>query len=128
VLVCNIISANVGITLTAADTVVFVEREWVPAVEEQAEDRVNRIGQKSQNVHAVYLSVSNTIDEKFARIVSQKREVVKSILDGGEGEQRHKVATELLKQMVEAGEMPAEMLGDFALGSASTNKGTTMEW
>tara|TARA_Y100000004_G_scaffold130783_1_gene147481 strand:+ start:3572 stop:5686 length:2115 start_codon:yes stop_codon:yes gene_type:complete len=128
VLVCNIISANVGITLTAADTVVFVEREWVPAVEEQAEDRVNRIGQKSQNVHAVYLSVSNTIDEKFARIVSQKREVVKSILDGGEGEQRHMVATELLKQMVEAGEMPAEMLGDFALGSASTNKGTTKEW
>jgi len=113
VLVCNILAANIGITLTAADTVVFVEREWVPATEEQAEDRVNRIGQEAQNVHAVYLHVSNTIDERFARIVSQKREVVKGILDGGEGEQRHKIATELLMHMVEAGDMPAEMLVDL---------------
>ncbi len=115
VLVCNILAANMGITLTQADTVVFVEREWVPATEEQAEDRVNRIGQESQNVHAVYLCVANTIDERFARIVSQKRDVVKGILDGGEGEQRHRIASELLKHMVQAGDLPEEMLGDFGL-------------
>lgn len=115
VLVCNILAANVGITLTAADTVLFVEREWVPATEEQAEDRVNRIGQDSQYVHAVYLRVSNTIDEKFAHIVAQKREVVKGVLDGGEGKQRHRIARELLMQMIDAGEMPASMLDDFGM-------------
>jgi len=115
VLVCNILAANVGITLTAADTVLFVEREWVPATEEQAEDRVNRIGQEAQYVHAVYLRVSNTIDERFAHIVAQKREVVKGVLDGGEGEQRHKIAKELLLQMIEAGEMPSSMLEDFGM-------------
>jgi SWI/SNF-related matrix-associated actin-dependent regulator 1 of chromatin subfamily A len=115
VLVCNILAANMGITLTKADTVLFVEREWVPATEEQAEDRVNRIGQDSQSVHAVYLCVANTIDERFAHIVSQKREVVKGILDGGEGEERHRIATELLMHMVQSGDMPADMLEDFGL-------------
>ena len=35
VLVCSTVAAKEGITLTAADTVLFVEREWVPAWEEQ---------------------------------------------------------------------------------------------
>lgn len=129
VLVANILSANMGITLTKADTVVFVEREWTPAVEEQAEDRVNRIGQDASVVHAVYLCVSNTIDERFSRIVSQKRDVVKGILDGGEKEQRKALATELLTSMVDAGEIPASMLTDFIGGKGSSPfKGTTEEW
>ena len=129
VLVANILSANMGITLTKADTVVFVEREWTPAVEEQAEDRVNRIGQDASVVHAVYLCVSNTIDERFSRIVSQKRDVVKGILDGGEKEQRKALATELLTSMVDAGEIPASMLTDFIGGKGSSRyKGTTEEW
>ena len=128
-LVCSTIAAKEGLTLTAADTAVFVEREWTPAVEEQAEDRVNRIGQDASVVHAVYLCVSNTIDERFSRIVSQKRHVVKGILDGGEKEQRKALATELLTSMVDAGEIPASMLTDFIGGKeASRYKGTTEEW
>tara|TARA_R110002020_G_scaffold216353_6_gene423983 strand:- start:4247 stop:6343 length:2097 start_codon:yes stop_codon:yes gene_type:complete len=128
VLVANILSANMGITLTAADTVVFVEREWTPAVEEQAEDRVNRIGQDANVVHAVYLRVSNTIDERFSRLVSQKRDVVKGILDGGEPEQRKKIATELLMSMIHAGELPASMLSDLVGKGPFPYNGTTVEW
>jgi len=128
VLVANILSANMGITLTRADTVVFVEREWTPAIEEQAEDRVNRIGQDAETVHAVYMCVSNTIDERFSRIVSQKREVVQGVLDGGAPEERKALATELLVSMVDAGEIPASMLSDFVGKGPSGYKGTTEEW
>ena len=98
-LVCNTIAAKEGITLTRADTVLFIEREWVPTDEEQAEDRVYRIGQESDNVHAVYLSVAGTIDEHFDRVVEAKRQVVKAVLDGGNVEQRKGLVTELVNKL-----------------------------
>ena len=99
VLICNTIAAKEGITLTAADTVLFIEREWVPTDEEQAEDRVYRIGQESQHVHAVYISCAGTIDEHFDRVVEQKRQVVKSVLDGGDVEERKGLVKELVRKL-----------------------------
>jgi SWI/SNF-related matrix-associated actin-dependent regulator 1 of chromatin subfamily A len=99
VLVCNTIAAKEGITLTKADTVLFIEREWTPTDEEQAEDRVYRIGQESQHVHAVYLSCVGTIDEHFDRVVEQKRQVVKAVLDGGNVQQRKGLVSELVKRL-----------------------------
>ena len=110
VMLCSTVAAKEGITLTAADTVVFVEREWTPAWEEQAEDRVHRIGQDSNNVQAIYLTVADTIDEKFNTVVEAKREVLKAVLDGGDTEQRDGVATMLIQQMIEAGELPEDFL------------------
>ena len=105
-LLCSTIAAKEGLTLTAADTVVFVEREWVPMWEEQAEDRVNRIGQDSDTVWANYLSVKGTIDEKFNIVVEEKRKVVKAVLDGGTIDERDGIANALIKSMIEAGDLP----------------------
>ncbi len=99
VLICNTVAAKEGITLTKADTVLFIEREWTPTDEEQAEDRVYRIGQGSQHVHAVYLSCAGTIDEHFDRVVEDKRSVVKAVLDGGNVEQRKGLVSELVKRL-----------------------------
>ena len=99
VLICNTIAAKEGITLTAADTVLFLEREWVPTDEEQAEDRVYRIGQESDSVHAVYISCAGTIDEHFDRVVESKRKVVKAVLDGGDTEERQGLVSELVKKL-----------------------------
>jgi len=102
VLICNTVAAKEGITLTAADTVLFIEREWVPSHEEQAEDRVYRIGQDSDNVHAIYLSCLGTIDEHFDRIVEQKRSVVKAVLDGSSTETgRQTLLNDLLERLRE---------------------------
>ena len=115
VMVCSTVAAKEGLTLTKADTVVFVEREWTPAWEEQAEDRVNRIGQDAETVHAVYLSVAGTIDEKFNTVVEEKRRVIQSILDGGDVVERQGIAKALLESMVEAGELPADMIRDIGV-------------
>lgn len=110
VILCSTVAAKEGITLTNADTVLFIEREWTPAWEEQAEDRVNRIGQESQSVQAVFLSVANTIDEKFNHVVENKRAVIQAVLDGGTLDEREGIASMLIKTMIEAGDLPADFL------------------
>lgn len=74
-------AAGVGLTLTHAQDVLFVEREWTPAVEEQAEDRAHRIGQAG-SVTAWYLVAADSIDDKFNTLVESKRAVLKAVLAG----------------------------------------------
>lgn len=54
-------AGGVGITLTAADTVIFVDRVWSPAQNAQAEDRLHRIGQKNA-VHVIDIVATDTVD------------------------------------------------------------------
>tara|TARA_Y100000310_G_scaffold329719_1_gene400093 strand:- start:8662 stop:10644 length:1983 start_codon:yes stop_codon:yes gene_type:complete len=81
-LVCSTLAAKEGITLTNADTTLFVEREWVPAWEQQAAHRVRRMSQESSVCHQVILSAQNCIDEHFDKVVSAKAAIVKRALDG----------------------------------------------
>jgi len=65
-------AASTGITLTRARNLLFCERFWTSAEEDQAEDRIRRIGQKFATkiwaLHAV-----DTIDDRIARIIDRKR-------------------------------------------------------
>ena len=75
-----------GVNLDAADTTLFVEREWVPAHERQAASRVRRITQESDVCHQVILSAANTVATHFDKVVSEKEAVVKAALDGSESD------------------------------------------
>ena len=74
-------AAGVGLTLTAASNVAFAEMAWTPAVHDQAEDRVHRIGQSSA-VSAWYLLAADTIDERIAATVADKRRLIGLATDG----------------------------------------------
>src|SRR5690606_5120438 len=50
-----------GITLTAASTVIFLDRDWTPARNAQAEDRLHRIGQKNA-VQVIDIIARDTVD------------------------------------------------------------------
>jgi SNF2 family DNA or RNA helicase len=63
------------------DTVIFLDRWWVPAIHEQAEDRLFRIGQTKQ-VQAYYMTCEGTIDEDMSALLSEKMSVVEQIVDG----------------------------------------------
>lgn len=73
-------TAGVGITLTAANTVVFVEIDWVPGVLSQCEDRLCRIGQKKM-VHVIHLILGNTLDANMVKKVVGKQIVIDKALD-----------------------------------------------
>jgi SNF2 family DNA or RNA helicase len=68
-----------GIDLYSSSNVIFCEREWTPAREEQAEARLHRLGQKN-NVTSYYIVAQETIDEKMNNLVEEKRKVFGQII------------------------------------------------
>jgi SWI/SNF-related matrix-associated actin-dependent regulator of chromatin subfamily A-like protein 1 len=96
VFIGNIDSAGVGITLTAASTVAFVELPWTPGKCSQAEDRAHRIGQKDTvNVH--FLVAKDTIEEDIAGVLDRKAKMLTKVMDGVDVEDGS-LLTELLEK------------------------------
>ncbi|CAB4150452.1 DEXDc domain containing protein [uncultured Caudovirales phage] len=79
VFIGNILAAGVGITLTAASHIEFVESSWVPGEIFQAVDRCHRIGQKS-SVSARFHVVKNSVDEAVIGSLISKNLTIKKIL------------------------------------------------
>lgn len=67
-------SGGFGINLTGADTVIFYDSDWNPAMDQQAQDRCHRIGQTRQ-VHIYRLISERTIEESILEKATQKREL-----------------------------------------------------
>jgi SWI/SNF-related matrix-associated actin-dependent regulator of chromatin subfamily A-like protein 1 len=80
VFIGTIKAAGVGLTLTAASHVIFVELDWVPANMFQAEDRAHRIGQM-QSVLIQHLVVNGSLDARMAHILVAKQDIADKALD-----------------------------------------------
>nr|XP_012147228.1 PREDICTED: SWI/SNF-related matrix-associated actin-dependent regulator of chromatin subfamily A-like protein 1 isoform X2 [Megachile rotundata] len=78
VAILSITAANAGITLTAAQLVVFAELFWNPGVLCQAEDRVHRIGQ-NENVVIQYLVAKQTADDYLWPLIQRKMNVLNEV-------------------------------------------------
>jgi len=81
VISCSIKAAGIGITLTAASDVLFIEQGWNPADMDQAADRCHRIGQKD-SVTVYTMLCEGTIDERIADLIARKRLIVNAVLEG----------------------------------------------
>ncbi len=75
-----------AITLTKANAVLFIEMGWTPGEHDQAEDRINRIGQEAESITAYYLLARNSIDMHIWDLIKKKRQIIAQILDGEEAE------------------------------------------
>jgi SNF2 family DNA or RNA helicase len=71
-----------GLNLTAADYVYLMEPWWNPAIENQAIDRIYRIGQK-KNVVAVRLICPDTVEEKMMTLQQSKKELSDLLISSG---------------------------------------------
>jgi len=72
-----------GLNLTGADTVIHYDMWWNPAVENQATDRVHRLGQQ-KSVSSYKMITLNTIEEKILNLQKRKKGLVKKVIDSDE--------------------------------------------
>lgn len=79
VFIGNIQSAGVAITLTEASVVIFNSFSWVPGMNEQAEDRSHRIGQKN-DVTVYYQLFEDTISNRMWETLMRKKEIISTII------------------------------------------------
>lgn len=68
-------ACGVAITLTRANRAIFIDQEWNPALNSQAEDRIYRIGQK-RSVLITVLVADHPLDERIADLLAWKGDVV----------------------------------------------------
>jgi SNF2 family DNA or RNA helicase len=81
--VLSLKAGGFGLNLTAANHVFHFDRWWNPAVENQATDRVFRIGQK-KNVQVHKFVCIGTLEERIDQLLEQKKELAESIISTGE--------------------------------------------
>lgn len=82
VLLVSLKSGSVGLNLTSASRVIMLDMWWNPAIEEQAIDRVHRIGQTNRVV-VHKLMISNSIDQRIKQLQDEKKKAANGALGDG---------------------------------------------
>jgi SNF2 family DNA or RNA helicase len=80
VFIGQIATAGLGITLTAASTMVFYSEDYSMSNFEQAKARIHRVGQK-ENCTYIYLTAKGTVDEKVLKALRGKADLARALVD-----------------------------------------------
>ncbi|KAI4363969.1 hypothetical protein MLD38_020118 [Melastoma candidum] len=99
VLLASLKASGTGINLTAASRVYLLEPWWNPAVEEQAMDRVHRIGQK-EDVTITRLIARNSIEERILALQDQKKTVAREAFGKKSGREQSQIGWNDLRKLV----------------------------
>lgn len=83
ILILSIKAGGTGLNLTRANHVFHFDRWWNPAVENQATDRVFRIGQ-TRNVQVHKFVSKGTLEEKIHDLIESKKELAEQVVGAGE--------------------------------------------
>ncbi|KAL0062980.1 putative ATPase [Marasmius tenuissimus] len=75
-------AGGLGITLTAADTVIFYDQDWNPQMDAQAQDRAHRIGQ-TKPVLIFRIVSAHTIETKIMQKATEKRQLEALVIAKG---------------------------------------------
>jgi len=84
VFVGQIATAGLGITLTAASTMVFYSMDYSMSNFEQTKARIHRVGQK-ENCSYIYLIARGTVDDMILKALQTKADLARSLVDDYKG-------------------------------------------
>jgi len=110
VFVASLQAAGAGIELTSASVVIHYDRWWNPAKENQATDRVHRIGQ-SRGVHVFKLVTKKTIEERIHNIIQDKNKLFESIITYDEQDEIKMLSRKELLELIKIIEKDIESDG-----------------
>jgi helicase SWR1 len=114
-------SGGLGINLTGADTVIFYDLDWNPAMDKQCQDRCHRIGQ-TRDVHIYRFVSEHTIESNILRKANQKRMLDDVVIQEGDftTDYLNKLSVrDMLGDDVVDGDAEASAAMDRVLGSRS---------
>jgi SNF2 family DNA or RNA helicase/intein/homing endonuclease len=83
IMILSLKAGGVGLNLTRANHVFHFDRWWNPAVENQATDRVFRIGQ-TRNVQVHKFVCNGTLEEKIHDMIESKKQLAEQVVGAGE--------------------------------------------
>lgn len=83
IFVGSLLAGGIGIDLTAASVVIHYDRWWNASKENQATDRVHRIGQK-KFVQVMKMVTRGTLEEKISKMISKKQNIFNTFLEKDE--------------------------------------------
>jgi SNF2 family DNA or RNA helicase len=83
VFILSLKAGGVGLNLTRANHVFHYDRWWNPAVENQATDRVFRIGQ-TRNVQVHKFVCTGTLEERIHEMIESKKALAEQVVGTGE--------------------------------------------
>ncbi|KAI4087202.1 MAG: hypothetical protein LQ344_006948 [Seirophora lacunosa] len=117
-------SGGLGINLTGADSVIFYDLDWNPAMDKQCQDRCHRIGQ-TRDVHIYRFVSEHTIEANILRKANQKRMLDDVVIQEGEftTDYFNKAGVrEMFDEETYNGDAEAEAAMDRVLGGRMTGK------
>ena len=77
----TIAAGGVGITLTQASNMIFVDLDWVPAKNAQAVDRIRRIGQTGASIQVIRMASDHPVDRRVQAILNEKMELIQRAIE-----------------------------------------------
>ena len=111
IMLLSLKAGGTGLTLTAANHVIHLDRWWNPAVENQATDRAYRIGQR-RTVQVRKFVCPGTVEERIDEMITKKRALSDLVVGDGEG-WLTELSTDTLRELFSLGD---EAGGDEAGG------------
>ena len=94
IMLASLAVCSVGLNLVAANQVILADSWWAPALEDQAVDRVHRLGQQKP-VTVWRLVMQGSIEERVLGIQAEKRKLMMAAFREGEGKRGKKGASRL---------------------------------
>jgi SWI/SNF-related matrix-associated actin-dependent regulator 1 of chromatin subfamily A len=92
-------SAGVGITLTAASNVIFLDLPWNPADLDQGENRAHRPGAEYECLNIYQIISKGTIDGFMKKLLSRKQEIIDQLIEGKETEEEDSMLDEYINSL-----------------------------
>jgi len=92
-------SAGVGITLTAASNVIFMDLPWNPADLDQGENRAHRPGAAYESLNIYQIISKDSIDGFMKKLLAHKQRIIDQLMDGGETDKDDKMMNEYIREL-----------------------------
>ncbi|KAB5572425.1 helicase-like protein [Coniochaeta sp. 2T2.1] len=89
IMLASLAVCSVGLNLVSADTVVLADSWWAPAIEDQAVDRVHRLGQTRETT-VWRLIMEDTVEENVLEVQAEKRQLVTKAFQEKQGKDKKK--------------------------------------